>query len=206
MALVTTTLNGTVVAGAQFITLTAFTNPAASTGITAKTMLQFSTGERCLITDATNSPTLQVVRGWAGSAAAAHTTGEGVQYGLVSEPGWPANPVVPVLTNPVLTMGSQEITITGSTGSTAAIVTPASVGFLNATGTSGAGLNLPVPTPGMYYWVKNNSTGVCKVYSVGATINGTTGTTAISISATGTLAAGFACATAGAWQVVPAAT
>ena len=67
-------------------------------------------------------------------------------------------------------------------------------------------LNLPIPVVGAYYWVKNQTTGVLKVYSVGATINGTTGTTAISISATGTLTAGFGCSTAGAWQVVPAAT
>ncbi len=157
------------------------------------------------MTDATNSPTLSVVRGYAGTLSIAHTTGEGVTYGLEGDSAWAA--YVPIALDQIpITINAQEITITGSTGTDAAAVTADSTAFLNATGTSGAGLNLPVPTIGMWYWVKNNTTGVCKVYSVGATINGTTGTTAISISATGTLAAGFLCATAGAWQVVPAAT
>jgi hypothetical protein len=206
MALTTTTLNGTIVAGIPRLTLTAFTNPATAGLPGAGVLLKFATGEICLVSDATVSPTLGVVRGYDGTAAQAHTTGEAVVYGNASEPGWAADPLFPVFTAPVINMESQEITITGSTGSTAANVTINAPGFLNATGTSGAGLNLPVPIPGMQYWVKNNTTGVCKVYSVGATINGTTGTTAVSISATGTLAAGFLCATAGAWQVVPSAT
>lgn len=204
MALTTTTLSGTIAVGDRRIKVTAFTNPQ-STGISAKCLLMFATGERCLVT-AVNSTTLDVVRGYDGTQAAAHTTGEGVKYGLVSDTGWSTGPIFPPFVNPQLNIGAQEITITGSTGSDAATVTVAPIAFLNATGTSGAGLNLPVPTVGMQYWVKNGTTGVCKVYCVGGTINGATGTTAISISATGNLGAGFQCATAGAWQVVPAAT
>ncbi len=51
-----------------------------------------------------------------------------------------------------------------------------------------------------------NTTGVCKVYSVGATINGTTGTTAFSMDTTGTDKTWFACVTAGAWRTGPITT
>lgn len=204
MALTTTTLNGTITAGVKTLTLAAFTNPATTFG--SNTLLIFASGERCLVTNIANSPTLDVVRGYQGTPSTAHTTNEGVQYGLDSDPAIPATTIFGQVLQPVQRMAAQEITITGATGTTAGIVTPASFAFLNATGTSGAGLNLPVPSVGDFYWVKNNTTGVCKVYSVGSTINGTTGTTAISISATGTLVAGFACATAAAWHTVPAAT
>lgn len=204
MSITTTTLNGTIVAGAKLVTLTAFTNPATSFG--AQTLLQFTTGERCLITDTSLSPTVEVVRGYDGTAAAAHTTGEGIQYGLVSEAAWAAAAPIIVPTTSLFNMNAQEVTQTGATGSTAAVVTPSAMAFLNVTGTSGAGINLPVPRVGDFYMVRNGTTGTCLVYSVGATINGTTGTTAVTISATGTLCAGFACATAAAWRVWPSAT
>ena len=85
-------------------------------------------------------------------------------------------------------------------------ITPASIAFLNCTGVTGTGINLPIPRVGDFYMVRNNGTGALLVYSVGASINGTTGTTAITITATGTLTAGFACSTAGAWRVWPSAT
>ncbi len=209
MALTTTTLNGTITAGVNQIVLTAFTNP--STGaIGAKTILRFTTGEVCLVTDATLSPTISVVRGYAGTLAEAHTTLEGIQYGLTSDAAWP-NPVQEVLNTPVLnnaqiSIQTQEITATGATGSTAATVTPAGMAFLSATGASGAGINLPVPAVGDVYIVRNNMTGALNIYSVGGSINGTTGTTAFPITATGTLGAMFACSTAGAWRVALGAT
>lgn len=204
MALTTTTLNGTIVFGAKFVTLTAFTNPATAFG--AQVLLQFATGERTLMTDASLSPTLEVVRGYDGTTAVAHTTGEGIVYGLASDTAWAAAAPIIVPTTSLFNMNAQEVTQTGATGTTAATVTPSAMAFLNVTGTSGAGLNLPVPRVGDFYMVRNGTTGTCLVYSVGATINGTTGTTAVTISATGTLTAGFACATAGAWRVWPSAT
>lgn len=205
MAITTTTLNGTITASATLVTLTAFTNPQTG-AIGPQTLLQFTSGERCLVTDASLTPTLQVVRGYDGTLAVAHTTGEGIQYGLNSEPLWPVAAPIIVPTTSLFNMNAQEVTQTGATGSTAATVTPSAMAFLNVTGTSGAGLNLPVPRVGDFYMVRNGTTGTCLVYSVGATINGTTGTTAVTISATGTLTAGFACATAGAWRVWPSAT
>jgi hypothetical protein len=199
----TTTLSGTITAGQNRLVLAAFTNPATTFGAT--TLLRFATGEVCLVTDASLSPTLSVVRGYAGSAAAAHTTLEGVVYGLDTDAAF-VSPVPRTFVQPNLTMQAQEITATGATGTTAATVTPASYAFLNATGVSGTGINLPVPTVGMYYLVRNNGTGALLVYSVGATINGTTGTTAVTITATGSLGGAYACATAGAWRTVPNAT
>ncbi len=204
MALTTTTLSGTVVAGAKLITLAAFTNPATSFG--AQTLLRFATGERCLITDASLSPTVEVVRGYDGTAAAAHTTGEGIVYALAGDTAWENAAPIIVPTSSLVNMNAQEVTQTGATGSTAAIITAPPGAFLSLTGTSGAGINLPVPRVGDFYAVRNGTTGTALVYSVGATINGTTGTTAITISATGTLTAGFMCSTAGAWRVWPSAT
>ncbi len=205
MAITTTTLSGTIALGARQIKLAAFTNP--STGpIGPRTLGQFATGERVLITDATLSPTLDVVRGYDGTTAAAHTTGEGFLYGLDNDVDWAAAAPVIVPTTSLVNMNAQEITQTGATGSTAATVTAPPGAFLSVTGTSGAGINLPVPRVGDFYAVRNGTTGTALVYSVGASINGTTGTTAITISATGTLTAGFMCSTAGAWRVWPSAT
>lgn len=199
----TTSLNGTITAGASFITLTAFTNPATTFG--SQAALLFATGECCLITDATLTPTLQVVRGYRATTAVAHTTGEGVQYGVLSDGIFVAFPQYPII-QPVLRGNAQSVTSTGATGTDAAIVTAASSAFLDVTGVSGTGINLPVPQVGDFYSFRNNGTGVIKFYSVGATINGTTGTTAVSVSATGNLGGIFQCAVAGAWKIAPMPT
>ncbi len=204
MALTTTTLNGTITAGVKMLKLTAFTNPATTFG--SNTRLLFASGEKCLVSSVAASPTLEVVRGYAGTPAVAHTTGEGVQYGLDSDPDWLPDTVYGEIKQQVFRTSAQEITVTGATGSTATPVTAAAMAFLNTTGTGGGGINLPVPNVGDFYMVRNGTTGSTLVYSVGATINGTTGTTAITITVTGTLTAGFACATAGAWRVWPSAT
>src|SRR5262245_53777534 len=94
------------------------------------------------------------------------------------------------------------ITATGATGTTAyQLASGTSAFFMTATGTSGAGVNLPVPVAGQWGIVTNLMTGICKIYSVGATINGSTGTTAISLDVTGNCTVLASCATAGAWQV-----
>lgn len=207
MALTTTFLNSAAGASDRQIVLSAFTNPASGP-IGPGTLLAFATGERCLVTDVSASPTLGVVRGYSGTLAVAHNLYEGITYGLSNDSAWPG----PVLTNSTAVVNqiqnynTQEITITGATGTTAAVVTVPAPAYLNATGTSGAGINLPVPTVGMNYWVKNLTTGDCKIYCVGGTINGTTGTTAVTISTTGNKGEAFWCSTAGAWQVDPIAT
>lgn len=206
----TTTLNGTITASTTQVTLTAFTNP--STGqISAPTMLKFTTGEKMRVTDATLSPTLQVVRGYEGTIAAAHTTGEGIQYGLVGDSAFSeANTFYgkhEVTNVSIERWQTQEVTATGTTGSTAAVVVAGPMCMINSTGATDAGINLWVPVAGDSVIVHNDSTtGAVKIYSVGATINGTTGTTALSITATGNKGALFGCSTAGAWKTMIGAT
>lgn len=201
-----TYLNGTITAGQIYITLAAYTALGAPPNA-QRGLLKFATGEQCLITDESLAPTIGVVRGYRGSAAAAHSIYEGVVYGLTSDAVF-AGAVPFTFVVPTIVQQSQDVIATGATGSTAAPVVIGAPGFINAnsSGASGAGLNLPIPVPGNVYTVKNNMTGALKVYSVGATIDGTTGTTAYSITATGDLGATFACSVAGAWQVVPLAS
>lgn len=206
----TTTLNGTITSGATQITLTAYTNPVAGL-ISAPAMLRFATGEKCRIADASLSPTLTVVRGYEGTEALAHTTGEGVIYGLVGDSGFTeANTLVGqhnVRQPSGIRIQAQEVTATGSTGSTAAILTGGPMLFVNTTGASGAGINLWSPLVGDTVIVHNDSTtGSVIVYSVGATLAGVTGVTGVTITQTGTKGAIFCCSTAGAWKVAIAAT
>jgi hypothetical protein len=207
MALTTTNVTGAIATGAQTIIVSGYTNPTTG-AVSAKVMGQFVTGERVLIVDATNSPTLSVVRGYAGTVATGHSSLEGFSYGLMSDAAWQnyyafqqrgatANQQV------VQAENIQVVTITGATGTTAAIITVPAPAFLNCTGTSGAGLNLPIPNVGDCYEVKNNTTGVCNVYCVGGTINATTGTTANAITATGTLTSIYRCSVSGTWAVSP---
>lgn len=202
MALTTTYLSGAVSASANTAALHAFTNPA-QVGITAKTLLRFATGEYCLVTGNPASTTVALVRGYFGSAAVAHSAYEGVQYGLASDPAWPAAAAVTVQVAPVSIVNAQEVTLAGSTGTDAAQVTVPSPAILNCSGASGAGLNLPVPSVGAQYTITNSSSGTLKIYCVGGSINGTTGTTAVSLTTTGTSGSQFFCATAGAWHGAP---
>lgn len=203
MSLTTTYASGAVGASDQVINVNAFTSPA-NAGISAKTLGRFATGEYVLITGNT-STALQVVRGYLGSRAVAHNQYEGFQYALASDTAWPAAAATVTQPGvaPVTITNAQEVTLTGTTGTDAAVVTAPSPAILNCSGASGAGVNLPVPTVGMQYAIKNTSSGTMKVYCVGGSINGTTGTTAVSLTTTGTLGDIFWCATAGAWQGAP---
>ena len=53
------------------------------------------------------------------------------------------------------------------------VVTAPPPAYLNVTGVSGTGLNLPIPAVGDFYSFRNNGTGVIKLYCIGGTINGT---------------------------------
>lgn len=94
------------------------------------------------------------------------------------------------------------LTSAGATGTDSTAVSIGAPGMLTVTGASGAGIGLGTGTAGQQFQIRNiNATGVQNVYAVGATINGTTGTTALALSPTGTKAAVLGCVTAGAWQV-----
>lgn len=83
MSLTVTSLNGAVTQGSNRVVLTAFTNPS-NAGIGARTILEVDS-EKMLVTDATNSPTLLVVRGYQGTLATAHNTLAPVTYGVSSD-------------------------------------------------------------------------------------------------------------------------
>lgn len=200
MALTTTYSTGALTADATVVNVNAFTNPSASGR--PKTILRFATGEYVLVTGNVGTA-LQVVRGYNGSRAVAHSALEGVQYGLTSDTAWPAAPATVVQIAPVTITNAQEVTLTGTTGTDAAVVTTPWPAILNCSGASGAGVNLPIPVVGSQYTVKNSSSGTMKIYCVGGSINGTTGTTAVTITTTGALGDIFWCATAGAWQTAP---
>lgn len=106
-----------------------------------------------------------------------------------------------IVTNPT----AASITATGATGSTAAAVTvvPGRPAFLVVTGAANSGINLPAGVGGEWGFISNHTTGTIKVYATNSTtgINGTTGTTAVSITATGNLSAAYWCEAPGAWQV-----
>lgn len=98
-------------------------------------------------------------------------------------------------------------TSAGATGTDSTAIAIGAPGLITVTGASGAGIGLGTGTAGQVYGIRNiNATGVQNVYAVGATINGTTGTTAFALSPTGTKAAVLGCVTAGAWQVVGIST
>lgn len=199
MAATTTYVNAAQGASDRTITLNAYTAPSGR----AKALVKVD-DEIMLITDTTNAPTLGVVRGYMGTAAAAHKLYAAAVYGAPGDMQTYKGPTVGYASvpNAFEPENVQEVTITGATGTTAAPITAQAPAFLNVTGTSGAGLNLPYPQPGWSYTIRNGTTGVCKIYSVGATINGTTGTTAVSLTATGNLTAVAKCSTAGAWYVL----
>ena len=199
MAATETYINGAVAAGDKTVKLAAYTAPSGR----AKPLLRVD-DEIMLITDTTSSPTLGVVRGYMGTLAAAHNLYAGVTYGAPNDMQTSKGPThaSPSITLPRVQFNTQEMTATGATGTTAAPVTVPLPAYLNATGASGAGINLPVPVAGDKAMIRNAMTGVLKIYCVGGTINGTTGTTAVSVTATGNLTAWADCATAGAWYVL----
>jgi hypothetical protein len=110
-----------------------------------------------------------------------------------------------ILTTPTIKFTAQDVIATGATGGAGAALSaiyPVIV-TCNATGVSGAGVDLPTgaAVAGAWYQIINQMTGVLKIYAVGGTINGTTGTTAFSLTATGNKMATAICTVAGAWSI-----
>lgn len=83
MALTVTSLNGAITQNATQATLTAFTNP--SVGPIGPNTLADIDGERVLVTSAVYSPTVSIVRGYAGTLGVAHNTLAPVVYGLTTD-------------------------------------------------------------------------------------------------------------------------
>ncbi len=133
MALVTTTLAGAITASQTTVKLTAYTSPTTGS-IGPDAILQVDS-ELMLVTDATNSPSLSVVRGYnngpTSSNAAAHNTLAPVTYGLTSDFNVPPVPQAPKIYN-YATNGA--LTVAEGTH------------FLNAVATTGVTFTLAAPT------------------------------------------------------------
>lgn len=106
------------------------------------------------------------------------------------------------LTTPTVLVTTTGVTGTGATGGAGAVLPTVTPAFVYATGASGSGVDLPTGPAGAAYFIANLTTGALNVYCVGGTINGTTGTTAFPITATGNRSAWAVNTSAtGAWQV-----
>lgn len=106
------------------------------------------------------------------------------------------------LTTPTILIPTTVVTMTGTTGSDAATVTSVTPQYLGLTGATGSGVNLPTGPAGLSYTIGNDFAGVSRIYCVGGTINGTTGTTAFTITATGNkLAYAVNTTASGAWSI-----
>lgn len=198
MAFTTTTLSSAVAIADTSIVVASATSFAAGNRVIVD-------GEEMLVAKSyTSGTTIPVQRGQNGTATTTHASGAGVMQGIGAvDFTSPASQVQIVSPLRLAALGTFiDVTATGSTGSTAAALPATTPCVVTATGTSGAGVGIPkeAAMPGARYDIKNCTTGVLKVYAVGGTINGTTGTTAISITATGNLGASFICTEAGAWQ------
>ena len=183
------------------------------TSLVVASATSFSAGNRVIVDQEemsvaqsyTSGTTIPVLRGQNGTVTAAHASAAAVAQGIGAL-DFPAAGAQSTVDPPRLkaTVNSQELTATGATGSTATVVVTPPPAVLSVTGASGAGISLPkeAAIPGNYYILKNKMTGALNVYSSGATINGTTGTTAFAITATGNLGGVIFCSNAGAWTTV----
>lgn len=106
------------------------------------------------------------------------------------------------LTTPTLLMTAASVTATGATGSTAAALSAVTPAWYAVTGASASGVGLPTGPAGSVYAFKNMTTGDVLIYCVGGTINGTTGTTAYTLTTTGNdMCFAFCTSATGAWIV-----
>lgn len=157
----------------------------------------------------TSGTTVGVLRGIEGTATAAHANGTGIMQGIGAA-DFPAVGPTETVDGQQLLGGwnAADVTATGATGTTATVLSAVTPLAVTVTGVSGAGVALQTGAaqPGAIYLFKNMTTGVLKIYAVGGSINGTTGTTAVSVTATGNIGALIMCTVPGAWQVVPIPT
>lgn len=145
--------------------------------------------------------TAPVITGAATIATGATLTGPAITAPVISGAATVASGAT--LTTPTVLFTVSSVTATGATGSAAAALPSVYPALVTATGASGAGVGLPTgaAVAGAFYEVENAMTGALNIYAVGGTINGTTGTTAYVVTATGNKTATIRCLSAGAWRV-----
>jgi hypothetical protein len=106
------------------------------------------------------------------------------------------------ITTPTLSVTTQIVTATGTGSGDAASVSAIVPAYISITGATGSGVNLPTGPIGALYWLGNDAAATMRIYSVGGTINGTTGTTAFTLTSTGNkLAMAFNTSASGVWEI-----
>lgn len=200
MAYVTTTVSGAIAITDTVINVASATSFAAGNRIVID-------GEEMTIQQGYASGTaVGVLRGQNGTATAAHASGAGVMQGIgatdFTSPGAAQTPISPSRFVSLTTFA--DITATGTTGTSAAVLPSTTPCIVTITGAASSGVIIPAGTamPGAWYKFKNCTTGTIKVYATGATINGNAGATGVSLTATGNLMADYICTEAGAWQTM----
>lgn len=106
------------------------------------------------------------------------------------------------ITTPTMSWTSANVTSTGTGATDATALSAVYPQFaVVSTGATGSGVSLPsaAAVTGALYIISNQVAATLRIYSSGATINGTTGTTAFTLTNTGNKQVTIMCAVAGAW-------
>ncbi len=106
MAMTKTSLNGAITQSQTFLKLTSAT-PTTGSAPLARRMLLSVDGERMLITGVLNSPTVEVVRGYDGTAAVAHATLAPLAWGAPAD--WNAPAGAPVTPRALVSIGANGV-------------------------------------------------------------------------------------------------
>jgi hypothetical protein len=106
------------------------------------------------------------------------------------------------ITTPTIIPTLASVTATGATGGSGAVLPTVTPAFVTITGATGSGVDLPTGPAGLAYFLNNVAAAAMRIYCVGGTINGTTGTTAAIITNTGNHCAwAYNTSASGAWQL-----
>lgn len=106
------------------------------------------------------------------------------------------------LTTPTVLITSALVTATGATGGSGAVLPTVTPAAAIITGATGSGVDLLTGPAGQAFYLQNVAAAAMRIYCVGGTINGTTGTTAYIITNTGNKSAwAFNTSASGAWFI-----
>lgn len=104
------------------------------------------------------------------------------------------------ITTPTMLATTTGVTATGTGSADGAALPTVTPAFVTVTGATGSGVLLPTGPAGSVYYFQNLAAATMRFYCSGGTINGTTGTTAYTVTNTGNKQALAFCTSAtGAW-------
>ncbi len=105
------------------------------------------------------------------------------------------------LTTPTVVFTSAAVTATGTGATDGGVIPSVYPCIVSVTGATGSGVMLPAAAAvaGAWYQIFNLAAASMRIYASGATINGTTGTTAFVLTNTGNQWVSVSCTTSGAF-------